>query len=228
MLFVFFLSLYLYLAKVSYGDDHDNDDEAPYVPTTRNDFQQFQNSLPVELLKEPLAQQETLLNLIDLYLLEKEKIFPYEIFRERRDRALNYASFTTHVDIGVIFLGFPANSLPRMREMWFDQLSRIDHIRGVTSSQEDILHIPGRVHIKQKFHVIETSLHLETALIKYINQLAYPKSSNSNEYYFKRKHNRKAALKSDQNHEHTRIGDINNVEKRVKFAHEIRAYVTIV
>jgi hypothetical protein len=178
------LSLVLLFAQICLCHGDEEDLEPPYEPSTRNDFIQFTNSLPEKLLSIPLQHQEVLFHFIDLYNEEKKKIFPYELFYQRESRAQHYGSLTATLDVAVVFIGFPANSLPRMKELWFDQLTRTDHLEGLaSSSHEEVLRAPGRVHLKHHFHVIETSLHLETALISAIDAIAQPKFPHSDEYY---------------------------------------------
>jgi hypothetical protein len=177
-----FILLFAHIC-VCHGDDEE-DTDPPYEPSTRNDFIHFKNSLPENILSIPLGQEELLLHFIELYNEEKNKIFPYEIFHERENRAQLYGSLTANINVAVVFLGFPATSLPRMRELWFNQLMRTDHLEGVaSSSREDVLHAPGRVHLKHHFHVMETSLHLESTLISSLEAIAQLKSPDSDEYY---------------------------------------------
>jgi hypothetical protein len=158
--------------------------EVPFDPTTRNNFNVFKNSLPQHLLTVPLQSQEVLLDLVDLYLQEKNKILPYEIFHERENRVSSHSSLVTDVNIAVIFIGFPASSISRMKELWFEKLRRSDHLQGLLSSTfEEILHTPSRLQIQHQFHVIDTSFHLDSAIVSFLNAIALRKSSTSPHFY---------------------------------------------
>lgn len=158
--------------------------EAPFDPTTRNTFQIFKDSLPRNLLTTPLQAQETLLDLVDLYLQEKRKILPYELFYERQDRVSTHVSLVTDVNIAVLFVGFPASSISRMKELWFEKLRRSDHLQNLLSSTfEEILHSPSQLQVQHQFHAIETSIHLDSAIASFLNAIALKKSSTSPHFY---------------------------------------------
>lgn len=160
--------------------EEEEEEEIPYIPSTKNDFLQFKYTLPENLLQVPLQLQETLLNFIDLYQEEKRSILPYEVFHQRENQVYNYASMTNKLNVALLFLGFPSTSLPRIKELWFDNLVRTDHLHGLKASSrfQELLHTPSRIQFKHQFHVIETSFHLQSVFTSYLNRLASKKSAN--------------------------------------------------
>jgi hypothetical protein len=167
------------------GEENEEEErEVSFEATTRNNFIVFKNSLPKNLLTIPLQSQEVLLDLVDLYIQEKNKILPYEIFHEREARVSRHSSLVTDVNVAIIFIGFPSNSISRMKELWFEKLRRSDHLQGLLSSAlEEVLETPSRVQIQHQFHALETSFHLESAIASFLDAIALKKSSTSPHFY---------------------------------------------
>jgi len=151
----------------------DDDIETEIPKTTRNEFNQFLSSMPNGVLSAPLEDEEILLDLIDAYSREKSNIFPYEMFHvHEREASAWYSDIEVDVHTGVAFFGFPDNTLPRFRELWFNELMRSDKLVGLVGTADDIMHAPGRVSVKHHFHLVDTSFHADDAIQKYISKIA--------------------------------------------------------
>ena len=145
---------------------------------TKEDFETFISSLPRDILKDQISVQTSLFELLNSYKENKAELFPYEHFHpnEHYGDYGEYHALEAEVNIGVVFVGFPDNSIPRIRDLFFNDLERRDHLH-IGEEQAKHVHAtasPGSAMINHQFHVVDTSFHADEAIRRYMRQLLRP------------------------------------------------------
>ena len=97
--------------------------------------------------------------------------------------------------MGVVFVGFPDNSIPRIRDLFFNDLERRDplHIGEQQARHVHVSASPGSAMINHQFHVVDTSFHADEVIRRYMRLLLRPQhhievgvnpsSSRASHYY---------------------------------------------
>jgi hypothetical protein len=182
MLWHFILFSQVLAGAPVFGDDHNEDEDIFVDKTTKRAFLHFVDTMPAGILSSPLSQLQILLDLKDAFLVEKSKLFPYELFYERDEDSYLRIESVSNVNVGVAFLGFPQNVIPRIRELWFNDLGRTDELFGRNVANGETVPSSGSIHARDHFHVLETSQYVDDALRKYLTRMIR-KDSNESKYY---------------------------------------------
>ena len=144
----------------------------------REEFDTFTSSLPRDSLSEEITLQNAIIDILSSYDEQKLEIFPYEHFHpnEHYGDYGEYHSLEAEVNVGVVFAGVPDNAIPRIRDLFFNDLERRDHLH-IGEQQSRHVHIensPGSSRINHQFHVVDTSFHADEAIRRYMLLLLRP------------------------------------------------------
>jgi hypothetical protein len=129
-----------------------------------------------------LNHQNQILNSIINYETDRQEIFPHRVWNgisnnnndinnspQNNDINNNTEYITPVINIGVVFIGFPTQILPKIQKLYFNEL---DQRTTYTSHYNKNNHNNNNDNIYlQKFHLIETSFHIEKVLNKYMTTL---------------------------------------------------------
>jgi hypothetical protein len=176
----------LFSVVESYDYNGYNEGQSDELTSLQGHFETFLSSLPSNLAHDELQlETKNTIDLIESYKRAKDTIRPYDIFHENTFFNTNYNSFDLDIHATAAFIGFPQSVIPRIRELWFDGLSREDKLESFDSSSGNSTKPPGEVNLKHHFHILETSFHAHDTIANYIQSIMQPEVSSTApfEYY---------------------------------------------
>lgn len=193
---------------------------------TKSDFETFTLSLPKNSLQDEISVQISQFEILNSYREQKDDILSYDRFHpnEHYGDYGEYHALEAEVNVGVVFVGFPDNSIPRIRDLFFNDLERRDHLH-IGEQRARHVHVsesPGSAMINHQFHVVDTSFHADEVIRRYMRLLLRPQhhlevgkspsDSNSGHYYLN-VWELEEALESLNWHMQHHLND-NNVQKK--------------
>lgn len=133
------------------------------------------SSMPKGLFEDIILHQQKLLGTLQKFHSGKlDLISENELLYKHDTRAVNSSSHDANVRIGIIFIGFPTESLRSIKTLWFNGIN--DIVISKSSS-----YMPKGISIDSLFDVqfdfVETSFHLDDAFQQYMEAISRSMSS---------------------------------------------------